>query len=96
MQQEVLPEKKFLPYETYTAKYGVVRLEEYQVVYDGYSETEQLEVIFQKLNTRWPEGFPGHPLTISDVIELYDEKNGSSFFYVDALGFQKLEGMREK
>ena len=94
--EEGLPGKKFLPYETYTAKYGVVRLEEYQVVYDGYSETEQLEVIFQKLNTRWPEGFPGHPLTISDVIELYDEKNGSSFFYVDALGFQKLEGMREK
>ena len=66
------------------------------MVYDGYSETEQLEVIFQKLNTRWPEGFPGHPLTISDVIELYDEKNGSSFFYVDALGFQKLEGRKEK
>ena len=34
--EEVLPEKKFLPYETYTAKYGVVRLEAYQVVYDGY------------------------------------------------------------
>ena len=68
--EEVLPEKKFLPYETYTAKYGVVRLEAYQVVYDGYSETDELEVLFQKLNTRLPEGFPGHPLTISDLIEL--------------------------
>ncbi len=92
--EEVLPEKKFLPFGVYTAKYGSVCLEDYQVVYDGYSETDELEVIFQKLNTRLPEGFPGHPLTISDVIELYDEKSGSSFFYVDELRFQELEGVK--
>lgn len=88
--EEVAPEKKFLSYQSYTARFGAPRLEDYQVVYDGYSETDQLEAIFQKLNTRLPEGFPGHPLSLSDIIELYDEKNGSSFFYVDELGFQKL------
>ena len=69
---------------------------DYQVVYDGYVETDVLEAIYQKFNTRLPEGFPGHPLSLSDVLELYDEKTGSSFFYVDEMGFQKLERRLEE
>lgn len=89
--EEVGAEKKFLPYEKFLHQYGKVDLREYQVVYDGYVETDVPEAIYQKFNTRLPEGFPGHPLSLSDVLELYDEKTGSSFFYVDEFGFQKFE-----
>lgn len=94
--EDVKPEKKFLPYRVYTATFGAVSLEDYQIVYDGYSETGQLEVLYQKFNTSLPEGFPGHPVSMSDVIELYDAQSGSSFFYVDEYGFQPITGRREE
>ncbi len=94
--EEVGAEKKFLPYEKFLQQYGAVDFRDYQVVYDGYVETDVLEAIYQKFNTRLPEGFPGHPLSLSDVLELYDEKTGSSFFYVDEMGFQKLERRLEE
>lgn len=37
-----------------------------------------------------PVGFKGHSLSISDVVELYDD-SGSAFHYVDRMGFKDIE-----
>ena len=48
-----------------------------------------MEALFEIFNVEQPEGYKGHSLSISDVLELYDEKR-SQFFYVDSAGFQEL------
>lgn len=90
--EEVPAEKKFLTYQAYTRLFGTVDINDYQVVYDGYSETDVLEAIFQKFHTNIPEGFPGHAIRMSDMIELYGEDGTHSFYYVDEFGFVEIEG----
>ena len=64
-------------------------MSDYQTVYDGEVETNDLEALYTKFNTAHPPGYAGHSLSMSDVLELYDE-NGSSFFYCDRFGFQEI------
>ena len=35
------------------------------------------------------EGYKGHVLSVSDVLELYDG-HGSTFYYVDQIGFVQI------
>ena len=48
-----------------------------------------LETIYTKFEREFPQRSTGHPISISDVIELYD-RQGSEFYYVDHYGFQKI------
>ena len=64
-------------------------MSDYQTVYDGEVETNSLEALYTKFNIEHPPGYAGHSLSMSDVLELYDE-TGSSFFYCDRFGFQKI------
>jgi hypothetical protein len=66
-------------------------------VYDGQIETNDLEAIWTKFNTRLPPGYTGHSLSMSDVIELYDH-TGSEYHYVDRFGFKEIgfEGRPEQ
>ena len=52
-------------------------------------ETNDLESIYAKFNVEHPEGFTGHSLSMSDVVELYDDA-GSAFHYVDRFGFKEI------
>lgn len=81
--------KKFIGYEERCRKYDPPTRDEYQCVYDGTMNTNDLEALFEIFNVEQPEGYKGHSLSISDVLELYDEKR-SQFFYVDSAGFQEL------
>lgn len=62
----------------------------YQLIYDGELEypsgVTALSQIFYICNNRWPKGYQGHSLALSDVVELYDESN-RSFYYRDYMGF---------
>ena len=65
----------------------------YQVVYDGelihpkdWQESVVLERIFRDCNDDLPEGYQGHSLSMSDIVELYDGDN-RDFFYCDEAGF---------
>jgi hypothetical protein len=60
------------------------------VVFDGELETNDLESIYTKFNIDHPSDFKGHSLSISDVVELYDE-NSSEFYYVNRFGFKEIE-----
>lgn len=65
----------------------------YRLVYDGaifcpaeQSEHDVLERIFTRYSEVLPEGFPGRHVSLSDVIELYGDKD-RTYFYCDAGGF---------
>lgn len=81
---------KFISYDDLVERFGEVEPENYQVVYDGQLETNDLDGIYEKFNLNHPPDYKGHSLSMSDVIELYDN-TGSSFHYVDQFGFKQIE-----
>jgi hypothetical protein len=80
---------KFIDYEDLLERFGEPNPKNYQVVYDGQLETNNLDAIFEKFNLHHPPGYRGHSLSMSDIIELYDS-NGSSFHYIDRFGFREI------
>ena len=81
---------KFLALSQMEQQYGSPKPDFYIKVYEGASDTNDLEELYLKFNTEYPEGYTGHSLSMSDVLELYDERS-SSFHYVDRIGFKDVE-----
>lgn len=81
---------KFIGYEELIRDFGPPVRDHYQLVYDGEVGTNDLEELYTKFNLDHPPGYTGHSLSMSDVLELYDE-DGSTFHYVDRFGFQKVD-----
>jgi hypothetical protein len=81
---------KFISYDEMVHQFGEPNTKNYNVVYDGQLETNSLEAIYEKFNTDHPTGFQGHSLSMSDIVELYDQ-NGSTFHYVDRIGFKQID-----
>lgn len=70
--------------------FGNPNIKNYDVVYDGNIETNDLDEIYGKLYIDAKvEGYSGHAMTMSDVIELYDD-NESTFYYVDKGGYTRI------
>ena len=80
---------RFISLANFCKEFGEPQISDYQTVYDGEVETNDLEALYTKFNVDHPPGYAGHSLSMSDVLELYDE-NGSSFFYCDRFGFQEI------
>ena len=83
-------ELRFRSYDEIQNIYGEPCIKNYEAVYDGELDTNDLEAIYSKFNMDHPVGFKGHSLSISDVVELYDD-SGSAFHYVDRMGFKDIE-----
>lgn len=81
---------KFIGYDQLLQRFGPPNPDNYQMVFEGEVETNDLEALYAKFNLAKPPGYMGHSLSISDVLELYDE-NGSAFHYVDRVGFQQVD-----
>ena len=65
----------------------------YQLVYDGelihpkeMDEHAVLDRIYERCNDDLPEDYRGHSLSMSDIVELYDQDHGK-FFYCDTVDF---------
>lgn len=80
---------KFVGYDKLLKNFGEPDPGNYQIAYDGQVETNDLEELYTKFNIDHPPGYEGHSLSMSDVVELYDE-TGSSFHYVDHFGFKEI------
>ena len=80
---------KFIGYDELVEQFGEPDPENYQVVYDSEVETNDLEELYAKFNLDYPPGYEGHSLSMSDVVELYDD-SGSSFHYVDRFGYKEI------
>lgn len=81
--------QKFISLEETLEKFGEPSPEDYRVAYDGQLGTNDLEAIYTRCNVDHPPGYEGHSLSMSDVVELYDE-SGSEFHYCDRFGFQQI------
>lgn len=87
---------KFISYDTLEKNgFGSPDIKNYNVVYDGNVGTNDLEEIYGvfNLDTK-PEGYSGYSLSVSDIVELYDESE-SEFHYVDSVGFVRIETEQE-
>lgn len=83
-------EMRFISYDLLAQRFGEPDPQNYVAVYDGPVESNDLEAIFVQFNDDVrPAGYTGHALSISDVVELYDESE-SAFFYCDHVGFQQI------
>ena len=80
---------KFIGYDELVEQFGEPDPENYQMVYDSEVETNDLEELYAKFNLDYPPGYEGHSLSMSDVVELYDD-SGSSFHYVDRFGYKEI------
>ncbi|KAF5069623.1 YodL-like protein [anaerobic digester metagenome] len=80
---------RFISLEESWKKFGEPKIENYETVYDGELATNDLEGIYTKFNIDHPYGYEGHSLSMSDVVELYDDE-GSVFHYVDQFGFKEI------
>ena len=89
LKPEVDVRMKFIGYDEMLRDFEPPSPLHYQAVFDGAVETNRLEELYNKFRTERPEGYTGHLLSISDVLELYDE-TGSSFYYVDSRSFQEI------
>lgn len=80
---------KFIGFDEMAKHFGELDPAFYRLAYDGQVETNDLEELYAKFNTDQPPGYEGHSLSMSDVVELYDE-TGSAFHYVDRFGFREI------
>lgn len=86
---EVDVRMKFISYADMVEQFGPPVQEDYCIAYDGQLDTNNLETIYEKFSTRQFPGYGGHPLSMSDVIELYNQE-GSEFYYIDRTVFRQI------
>lgn len=80
---------KFVGYDEMVRDFGEPNPENYRIAYNGQLGTNELEAIYTRCNVSHPPGYEGHSLSMSDVVELYDE-SGSEFYYCDRFGFKQI------
>ena len=81
---------RFIALDEFEQQFGPPKADNYEVIYDGSLGTNNLDEIYEICNINHPKDYKGHSLSMSDVVELYDE-NGSSFHYVDRFGFKGID-----
>ena len=88
---QISPEKDernlmFMNYD-FTLAHGGVKEEEYEKIYEGELKDSRLDGIYQKFNTRLPEGYRGRSMSVSDVVWA----EGLGTFFCDSWGWQQLK-----
>ena len=74
--------------ERYNGKGSIVK-DNYDMIYefDMYSSEDiKLDEIYDIFNLHKPDDFPGHSMSVSDVVE-----NDGNFWYCDSIGWKKLD-----
>lgn len=84
-QADTMAPNKFMGYD-FTMKHGGVERKYYKTVFAGELPVSDLEDVFMLLNTKRPEGYSGHSLSVSDVVEM-----GGKKYFVDSFGFKEIE-----
>lgn len=63
----------------------------YDKVYSGNVKCRNLEDVFVLFNSGKPEGFQGHSLSVSDVVEVEDAASMTpGFYFCDSIGFKEI------
>lgn len=75
---------------------GRVPSEIYECIYSGELPVKDPEDVFVMCNCERPEGYRGHSLSVSDVVEFQYETGERKFFFCDSWGFPAVDFDREK
>lgn len=66
----------------------------YDEVYEGETHLSNLEDVYKFFNTTHPEGYTGHSLSVSDIVEVITSPGHPSpepgFYFCDSIGFKKV------
>lgn len=63
----------------------------YDKVYSGDVKCRNLEDVFVLFNSGSPDGFQGHSLSVSDVVEVEDAASMTpGFYFCDSIGFKEI------
>ncbi len=63
----------------------------YSKVYETeYRDTPTLEEIFQIFNETQPEGYTGHSLSVSDLVEMQCEGQEPATYYCEPIGWRMI------
>ena len=81
---------RFVSFDEMTSKHGDIDIDNYEVVFDGELQTNDLEQIYTIFNINHPQEYKGRSLSMADMVELYSD-DSSSFHYVDKFGFIEVD-----
>lgn len=84
----------FCGYEQYTRFTGRedIRSDIYDRVFSGEVNCRDLEDVYCKFNSDYPEGYKGRSLSVSDVVEVLDsEVVDPGCYYCDSVGFKRVD-----
>lgn len=62
-----------------------MRRDMYRLVFDGELKAETLEGVFEECNLSCPDGYKGHSMSVSDLVE-----SEHGLFFCDSFGFKKV------
>ncbi|MFI3255393.1 MAG: YodL domain-containing protein, partial [Eubacteriales bacterium] len=84
-------EARFMFLEDLQVRFGEPIMDNYQAIFTEEMGTENLDTIYSHLSQRTPDFLPGfgYPLSVSDVIELFD-KEQREFYFIDRYRFEKI------
>lgn len=67
---------------------GKIPADIYACVYEGELEAKSLEDVFCVLNCAFPKDYRARSLSVSDIVEVINSDEQSSFYFCDSFGFQ--------
>ena len=70
---------------------GRIPSEIYECIYNGELPVTDPEQVFVICNSKHPEGYRGHSLSVSDVVEIQYDTGESKFFFCDSCGFPVVD-----
>ncbi len=69
----------------------------YDCVFDGVVDCKSLESVFALFNFRYPEGYRGRSLSLSDVVEVLESDHmPKGLYYCDSVGFKEVMFTQDK
>lgn len=68
----------------------------YEQVFCGEVEANYLEIVFAIFNTKFPQGYRGRSMSVSDVLEVIESPQESKFYYCNSVGFTEVEFDKNK
>ncbi len=89
IKKEFTAEAKFLFLDDLRNRFGEPKISDFEAIYQEEMGTENLDLIFKVLSEKDLYEDLAYPLSISDVIELYDKKS-RTFYYIDRYDFVEI------
>lgn len=89
----------FMNYEFVKRRTNTDRIDRniYDCVFDGEVSCKSLESVFALFNFRYPDGYEGRSLSLSDVVEVMESDYvPKGLYFCDSVGFKEVMFIQDK